>query len=261
MEQRAARRNRRSRRLTVAVVGAIGAGPSRARRIARQNIAKALASQPDDPGLRRWAERWESLLLLPVADLATVLLEPGQDGEELRRQTPFASLIDAGVRRAVLEACSAEEAAEGARSLADLCGDCPEPTIIGAVDAAPEAVEPFVVEVVRAVSGRLAVAIPAPAEQVVEVDELHAVEPVARTLLGAALGVPADGVPLLVRVDSLHLPGRGALHTPGRAVLISDADEDSIVAAEQLLQRSTPANASDLARALGSVLQVVRRRV
>lgn len=261
MEQRAARRNRRSRQLTVAVVGAIAADPSRARRIARRNLAKALASQPDHPDLTRWADRWERLLLLPMADLATVLLEPGQGGDELRRQAPFDGVLDPGVRRAVIEAWSAEEAAEGARSLADRCGACREPTIARLPDPAPEGVKPFVIEVVRAVSGRLAVAIPAPAEQVVEVDELHAVEPVARTLLGAALGVPADGVPLLVRVDSLHLPGRGALHTPGRAVLISDADEDAIVAAEQLLQRSTPANASDLARALGSVLQVVRRRV
>ncbi|MBX9244303.1 hypothetical protein ICW40_05715 [Actinotalea ferrariae] len=99
---------------------------------------------------------------------------------------------------------------------------------------------PYVVDVVASSLSTLAAAIPAPAEQVVTVTALHEVEPVARTLLGAALGVPGDDVPLVIRVDSLSMPGSGDPHIPGRAVLVTATDEGAIAAAELLLEAAEP---------------------
>jgi hypothetical protein len=245
VRRQTARQHRRSWHLSLAMAGAIAADPERARRIGRRNIATAVSNRPVDSRKQQWAERWEHLLDLPLENLVAQLLEPGEAGDELRQHAPLDGVLEREVRRSVLEAWRAEERCS--QALCDGAGGPLRPD------------QRFTVDVVRAVSGHLAVAIPSPAEQVVEVAELQEVEPTARTLLGAALGVPASEVRLLVRVDSLHLPGSGAAHAAGRAVLVTKADEDVVLAAAQTLHRAHEPGAADVAGALRDVLQIVLR--
>lgn len=103
----------------------------------------------------------------------------------------------------------------------------------------PSTSGPFVIDVVRATSGRLALNITAPADVIFEVEHLHEVEPLARATLGGVLDVPGDDLDLVVHVDSLVVPGHGD-HVPGRAILITHDDEAQLVDIERRAARLGP---------------------
>lgn len=103
----------------------------------------------------------------------------------------------------------------------------------------PSTSGPFVIDVVRAASGRLALNIPAPADLVFEVEHFHQVEPIARATLSGILDVPTDQLELVVHVDSLVLPGHGE-HVPGRAILITHDDEAKLGDFERRAARLVP---------------------
>lgn len=70
-------------------------------RRARERVSGWLAV--DGPVDRRWAEQWEELLSLPVAELKQRLVEDSEWMRDLRQSTPFAGVVPEDERRKILE--------------------------------------------------------------------------------------------------------------------------------------------------------------
>lgn len=86
----------RSRRLYVAIVGAIAADPERTRREALGTLARMRAA--DTAGHAHTAlDRWEALLAGPVSDIAVALLDPEPGDEHLAASNPFARALAPGL--------------------------------------------------------------------------------------------------------------------------------------------------------------------
>jgi excisionase family DNA binding protein len=100
--ERLTRDQQRSLWLAYAVAGRIVADPARARRTARQNLQRMRESSRGQA--RRWLDEWEHLLAGPIDKLLEVLVSPSPKGRELRQNTPFAGVLDAAERAAMLEA-------------------------------------------------------------------------------------------------------------------------------------------------------------
>src|SRR5262245_66338423 len=80
--QRLTRDQRRSLWLAYAVAGHTAADPSRAKKLARNNLQRTRESTRGQA--RRWLDEWERLLHGPVDNLLAMLVSPSPKGRELR---------------------------------------------------------------------------------------------------------------------------------------------------------------------------------
>lgn len=60
---------------------------------ARENLARWMERNRDAPGLLRCYEEWRSLLALPHGEIARRLTAETDEGDRLRRNSPFAGVV------------------------------------------------------------------------------------------------------------------------------------------------------------------------
>lgn len=101
------RDQRRSLWLSYAQAGRIVADPERARALARTNLERMRDASRGQA--KAWLDEWERLLDGPLDELLDHLTSRTPKGRELRQNSPFAGLLDAGEREVVLAAWRAYE--------------------------------------------------------------------------------------------------------------------------------------------------------
>lgn len=94
------REDARSLWLAYATAGRIVADPSRALRLAGENLARMRAAQPR---ASRWLDEWSRLLAGPISEVLATLTSPAPKARELRANSPFAGLLTEQDRLRVLE--------------------------------------------------------------------------------------------------------------------------------------------------------------
>ena len=74
------------------------------------DAARARVRRWRDAGLMhpRWAARWSTLLDLPLGQLRAALLDPGQEGRDLRQSSPFAGVVPPRERWQIWRRCGEE---------------------------------------------------------------------------------------------------------------------------------------------------------
>lgn len=95
------REERRSLALHQAIVKELFREPERVVRVARGNVDRMLEANPHAAAL---LEEWRRILDMPLAQVASRMLDPGEHGRELRQVSPFAGVLDARQRAAVYRA-------------------------------------------------------------------------------------------------------------------------------------------------------------
>jgi excisionase family DNA binding protein len=105
--QRLSRDQRRSLWLAFATAGEIVRDPDRAVSLARENLATLRSTARGQA--REWLDEWERLLDGPLLRLLSELTSQSPKGRELRQNNPFAGLLDAESRTAVLDRWSVSE--------------------------------------------------------------------------------------------------------------------------------------------------------
>lgn len=101
------RDQQRSLWLAYATAAHVVRDPDRARRIGLRNVEKM---RPNARGQARlWLEEWHELLGGPITELLEAYTSPNLHGRELRQHSPFAGLLTASERTAVLRAWKASQ--------------------------------------------------------------------------------------------------------------------------------------------------------
>ncbi len=94
------REDARSLALHEAIAAKLASRPEHVLAIARSNIATMLDVNPDAAAL---LGEWNRILELPIAHIASRMLDPSEHARELRQVTPFAGVLDARERAAAYQ--------------------------------------------------------------------------------------------------------------------------------------------------------------
>jgi DNA-binding XRE family transcriptional regulator len=95
------REEARSVALHQEIAGVLGSDPERVLRLARMNVARMRAANPNAAIL---LDEWNRILDIPVQFVVSRMLDPSEHGRELRQVSPFAGVLDARQRAAVYRA-------------------------------------------------------------------------------------------------------------------------------------------------------------
>ena len=104
------REDRRSLALHEAIADVLREEPGPTLRRARSTLARMARR---NPGAAPLLAEWRRLLRGPVEDILEVLRDPRPSARELRHVTPFAGLLSAGKRTAIIKRFASMEAARG----------------------------------------------------------------------------------------------------------------------------------------------------
>ena len=102
------REDRRSLAWHHAVANRLTSRPEETLAVAGRNLERWRAQGSSGRALR---ERWAPWLALPVSDLIVLMLDPGSVAREMRQVSPFAGVLTAPERAAVLRRFRRDEAA------------------------------------------------------------------------------------------------------------------------------------------------------
>lgn len=107
--QRLTRDQRRSLYLAYALAGRIVEDPSRAQRLALDNLDRMRAASRGQAS--KWLDEWDRLLHGPIDRLLQALVSSSPKGRELRQNSPFAGLLSDAERQHILSMWREQETA------------------------------------------------------------------------------------------------------------------------------------------------------